>query len=93
MPRKNQLRLYLLLTFAGEKIDIEGIKQSDKNSVSVQGTFILNNLIRVSNYHTHYFIFRDSASYVGLFLVAFYWFCCFLNKTIYRTKLGLKKIT
>jgi hypothetical protein len=78
---KNKIR-----TFAGEKIEIEGIEQSDTNFVSVQGTFILDDQIRVSNYHTHYIIFRDFASYAGLFLVAVYWFCCTLSKTIQKQK-------
>ena len=73
--KKNMLR-----TFANEEIEVEGIKQNNSNNVSIQGIFINNKRIRVSKYHTHYAILRDIASYVGLFLVLFYWYSSLLNK-------------
>ena len=65
----------MLITFAGEKLDVKGVEKNNSHAISIQGTFVTNHLVRVSNYHTHHVVFRNAASYVGLFLVAFYWIC------------------
>lgn len=83
--KKNMLR-----TYAKEEIEVEGINQNNSNNVSIKGTFIHNKLIRVSNYHTHHDIFRDIASYAGLLLVLFYWFCSILNKSFQKQNLPSK---
>lgn len=86
--KKNVLR-----TYAKEEIEVEGIKQNNSNIVSIQGRFIHNKLIRVSNYHPHCVIFRDIASYAGLFLVLFYWLCNVLNKKPSKRKFVFNKPT
>ena len=83
----------MLRTYAREEIKVEGINHTNPENVSIQGTFIHNNLIRVSNYHTHHDIFRDIVSYAGLFLVLFYWFCNMLNKKIIKIKFISKRFT
>jgi hypothetical protein len=83
----------MLRTYAREKIEVEGINQDNSDYVSIQGKFITNKLIRVSNYHIHYIIFRDIASYTGLVLVLFYWFCNILNKKISKKKFVSKRFT
>ena len=70
----------ILVTFSGEEIGVEGIRHDHTASVSVKGTFVSNHLIRVSNYHTHNVRFRDTASYLGLLLVAWYWFWSVRNQ-------------
>ena len=78
-------------TFAREEIPVEGIKQEKSGIVSIQGKFIRNKLIRVSNYHTHHLILRNIGNYAGLFLVLFYWLCNIFSTNLSKIKFGFKK--
>jgi hypothetical protein len=68
----------ILTSFAGEKIRVEGIKLQNPAVVSVRGHFIDNDLVRVSEFHVHSDLFRNTASYVGLSLVVILWIISFL---------------
>jgi len=59
----------ILVTFIGEKLNVEGIDLDHSATVSIRGTFITENRILVHNYHVHTPIFRSGASYLGLILV------------------------
>lgn len=63
----------VLGTFAKEEIRVEGIKLDHSASVSVRGTFVGTDLIRVSEKHVHARWFRSGASYMGLGLVGLLW--------------------
>ena len=80
-----------LKTLAGEFIRTEGISQNVSGVISIQGTFVSNNLIKVSKYHIHSVIFRDSASYVGLSLVIFYWIYEIFIPNRFKTKCKLSR--
>ena len=63
----------ILRTFAGEELGVEGMALDCSASVSVRGTFITENRIRVHEYHVHTQWIRNNASYLGLILVALLW--------------------
>jgi hypothetical protein len=86
---KNEKRI--LITYAKEEIEVEGIKQNTSDRVSIQGSFIDNKHIRVSNYHFQYVIFRDTASYIGLLLVLLFWLCSILSKKFSKVNFVYKK--
>jgi hypothetical protein len=83
----------IVITYTKEEIEVEGIMQNNSNSVSIQGLFIDNKLIRVSNYHTQWVIFRDTASYIGLLLVLLYWLSTIFSKKFAKIKFVFKKST
>ena len=58
-----------LLVFSGEKLNVDGIDLDRSATVSIRGTFIAEDRIRVQKYHVHFPGFRDGASYLGLILV------------------------
>ena len=66
---------HYIKVYTGEEIEIEKIGTNNFNYISIQGTFIDNKLISVSNYHKHNVGFRDIASYMGLILVGLYLIC------------------
>lgn len=61
-----------LETFAGERLEVDGIGLDHPAIVSARGTFIGEDTIYVYEYHVHS-RFRDIASYVGLALIAVLW--------------------
>ncbi len=66
-----------LKTFANEKIRIIGKDLPSSGTVSIKGKFIDNNTIQVSQFHIHSVIFRDGASYLGLFIILLIWVISF----------------
>ena len=60
----------VLRTFAGEELDVDGIDLNRSVTVSVRATFTAEDRIHVEDYHVHFTVFRDLASYLGLMLVA-----------------------
>ena len=60
-------------TFAGEDLLIEGMTMHAPATVSVRGTFIAKDRIRISDYHVHNDWIRDASSYLGLGFVALLW--------------------
>lgn len=66
-----------LKTFANEKIRIIGKDLPSSGTVSIKGKFIDNNTIQVSQFHIHSVLFRDGASYLGLFIILLIWVISF----------------
>jgi hypothetical protein len=60
-------------TFAQEELNVDGMPLNSSSAVSVRGTFITQDRIRVKEYHVHAHLIRDSGSYLGLTLVALLW--------------------
>ena len=63
----------VLRTFAREELNVDGMPLNRSVEVSVRGTFVTQNLIRVKKYHVHAHLIRNSGSYLGLSLVALLW--------------------
>ena len=57
-------------TFTGEELSVDGMRQDHSAPISVRGTFVAEEQIRVSQYHVNSKWFRNSSSYLGLFLVS-----------------------
>jgi hypothetical protein len=77
LPQKSR---NVLITFAGYQIEAEGIKLNQPALVSIRGTFISTDRIRVSQFHVYSKHFRQIASYVGLGLVAMVWIIYFIKR-------------
>jgi hypothetical protein len=77
LPKKNR---NVLITFAGEEIEAEGIKPNQPALVSIRGSFSRTDCIRVSQFHVHSKYFRQIASYFGLGLVAMVWIIYFIKR-------------
>ena len=60
-----------------EKIRIIGKDLPSSGTVSIKGKFIDNNTIQVSQFHIHSVLFRDGASYLGLFIILLIWVISF----------------
>lgn len=56
----------IIRTFTGEELSADGMRLDSSAPVSVRGTFVTGNQIRVSQYHVHSKWFRDASSYLGL---------------------------
>lgn len=61
--------------FAGHFIGIEGLDYEGpaNGKVSVRGTFVAHDRIRVNEYHMNYGRFRELASLIGLGVIFVYW--------------------
>jgi len=64
---------YWIESFGDDYIELKGVNDLESSKLSIQGTFITNNIINVHNYHENWGVFRDGASYVGLLLLALVW--------------------
>ncbi|MCB9249301.1 MAG: hypothetical protein H6613_12535 [Ignavibacteriales bacterium] len=50
------------------------------SKLSIQGYFVNNDLINVTEYHENWVLFRDGASYAGIALILFAWLIQFRDK-------------
>lgn len=64
---------HYLVTYAGEKIRLDGPPLARAGRVSVTGTFVETDMIRVTDLHANQAIFRDYASLAGLLIVLTVW--------------------
>lgn len=62
-----------LITFAGEPLDVTGVRPEVSSTVSVRAVFTDNTTIQICQLHIHPHGIRDYASAVGLGLVVFIW--------------------
>lgn len=62
-----------LVTFTGETLQVDCLEVDYPATISAHGTFVSENQIRIYKYHVHSPWFRDTASYLGLTLVATLW--------------------
>lgn len=63
----------VLTTFAREQIRLTGELPGSAGRLSVRGTFIDPQTVRVDEWHLHVTWFRDGASYLGLTLLVLVW--------------------
>ena len=59
----------ILQAITEEEIEVENMELVGPAVVSVRGTFLTKDRVRVTNYHVHSPTFRDGATYIGLILV------------------------
>ncbi len=64
---------YWIESFNNDLIELRGVEKLESSKLSIQGKFITNDLIEVENYQENLVVFRDGASYVGLFLILISW--------------------
>jgi hypothetical protein len=76
-------------TFAGEDLFIDGMTTDPPATVSVRGTFVAEDRIRVSDYHVHNDWIRDASSYLGLGFVGLLWISTWLKRKPLREILTL----
>jgi hypothetical protein len=70
-----------VITFAGERLDIiSELRASDDSRVSLIGEFVDHDVIRIQHFHEHKSLWRDFASYIGLFVVALTWVIAFVHQ-------------
>lgn len=62
-----------LITWAGEKLAVQGLDLRESGSVSIRGQFVDQKTVQVSAVHLHPSSLRDMSSYVGLGLVLLAW--------------------
>ncbi|GBD89733.1 hypothetical protein BMS3Abin04_00441 [bacterium BMS3Abin04] len=79
-------------TFANENIKIIGKNLPSSGTVSIKGMFIDNTTIQVTQFHVHSVLFRDGASYLGLFIILIIWVMSFI-KTIKRANKKIMTLT
>ena len=70
----------VLHTFAGEELKVKGVEIQRSTVVSVRATFNAENEIFVHEYHVHSPSIRDSASYLGLTLIAMLWIVAYIRQ-------------
>ena len=63
----------VVITLAGEPLHIVGDRRATSSQVSLIGTFVDSDAIRVYRLHEFHTPWRDFASYVGLVLVSLVW--------------------
>jgi hypothetical protein len=63
----------LLLTFADELINAEGLHLGERAAVSIRGRFTSTDRIQVITWHRHQRGLRDYQSYVGILMIAALW--------------------
>jgi hypothetical protein len=69
----------VLRTFAGEELHVEGVEIDRSVLLSIRGTFITEDLVRVEEYHVHSWI-RDGSSYLGVLIFSLLWFSSILGE-------------
>ncbi|MFX0201795.1 MAG: hypothetical protein ACFFCW_37270 [Candidatus Hodarchaeota archaeon] len=63
----------VIVTYAKEKLKVEGDKTNSSGIISVRATFLDQKTIQIHEMHFHWVYFRDAASYLGLLMVGLYW--------------------
>ncbi len=64
---------YWIESFDKSLIELNNIEELKSDRISIKGKFISNNEIYVEDYQENWSLFRDGASYVGLFLILLSW--------------------
>ena len=67
-------------TYTGEKINVSGIKGEHSMIVSARAHFVKKNKVNVLEHHEHLPMFRDYASYLGLFLILLVFILSFVRE-------------
>ena len=62
-----------LLTFAGERLRVEGVTPDRAGTVSLRGRFLDPQTVQILELHQHWPLARDLAGTTGLALVLLYW--------------------
>jgi hypothetical protein len=70
---RDKLNSYWIESFDKSLIELTNIEELNSNRISIKGKFISNNEIYVEDYQENWSLFRDGASYVGLFLILASW--------------------
>jgi len=77
----------VMRTFAGEELNVEGVELDRSALLSIRGTFIAEDRVRVEEYHVHSWI-RDGASYLGVLVFSLLWFSSILREKPWKS--GMK---
>lgn len=64
---------YWIQSFNKDLIELSEINSIKSSRISVRGYFETNNRIKVIEFHENWDLFRDGASYLGLFLILLSW--------------------
>lgn len=75
---------YWIQSFDKSLIELNGITDLESSKISIRGYFVSKDLIKVTEFHENWEIFRDGASYAGLLIIFISWiysmFLRFRNK-------------
>lgn len=71
---------YWIESFDKSQIELINLRDLNNNRISIKGKFISKNAIYIEDYQKNWSLFRDGASYLGLFLILISWII------YYRTK-------
>lgn len=64
---------YWIESFNHDLIELSELNNIESKRISIRGYFETNNRIKVLDYHENWDLFRDGASYLGLFLILLIW--------------------
>lgn len=64
----------IVVTFAGERLGVQGLRASESGTVSIRGHFVSEKTVYVEQLHEHGESFREWASMVGLAFLALFGF-------------------
>ena len=67
-------------SFDHDLIELQNVENISSSKLSIQGKFVNNSLINVTNYHENWVLFRDGASYAGIAIILFAWLIQFRDK-------------
>ena len=80
-----KINLYEIQSFDRSYIPLAGIDKTDAHKISIKGTFVNNDTIKVIAYHKNIAWFRDGASYIGISLILLSGFIVNKKKTFKKT--------
>lgn len=81
---------YWIQSFNKDLIELSEINGIKSSRISVKGYFETNNRIKVIEFHENWDLFRDGASYIGLFLILLSWVTAVIRNNsnlLYQRKL------
>lgn len=70
---KEETNSFWIESFDKSLIELKNIPGLDQNRISIKGKFTTNDAIYVEDYQENWALFRDGASYFGLFLILLSW--------------------
>lgn len=68
---------YWIQSFDKSLIELYGITDLESSKISIKGYFVAKDLIKVTEFHENWEIFRDGASYAGLSIIFISWLYSF----------------
>jgi hypothetical protein len=77
----NSTNSYWIESFNHDYIELENVPKITSSRLSIQGKFVNNDKIFVTDFHENWVLFRDGASYFGILLTIITWIIALIKKT------------